>query len=661
MQTGSDSERAVPRARRRQDAIALKPTAPAINAPSAPTALVAPPDDPQAFLASTDMFSGVSDAVLHDVGAICEWLHALGGQVLFREGESGDAVYLVVSGRLVVYTTAADGSEQRLREIGRGGNVGELALLTDEPRSANVRAVRDTMLARLSRSRFQELVARHPGAMLPLTRTLARWIREPQGSRSRGVATTTLAFVPLGHDVPIGWLAASVRDALAAQGSALHVDPSFVDRHISAGAAAADERSAQHDRVSAWLDKLEMENHFLIYQAENGSPAWTRRCIREADRIVFVARAHGDRREARRLIAQLLGDAERGGAREELVLLHTGQAAPSGTAAWCTLRPFSGHHHVRTADARDIERLARRLTGRSVGVVLSGGGARGFAHIGVLQALEEAGIPIDRIGGASMGAIIGALYASGLSPAEVVEVNRLWAQENPLWKVTLPLISLVSERAGAHLAEQAFGDRRIEDLWLDYFCVTTNLTRSCLNVHRDGPLARWALASASIPGIAPPVLSDRGELLVDGGLLNNVPADVMASLDEGFRIAVDVCPPEKLPVGDYARASSPWLRLQMLGATIVPFASSPRVPNIFSILYATAMVGSQRLSERFKNEVDLYLKPPVTGCGIFDWHALDRLVELGHRYAAAHIAASDATLKMACAGKALRASSPVQS
>ncbi len=595
------------------------------------TSLDRPPVDAAEFLASTDVFRGLSGDALADIGASVEWLQALGGQVLFREGEPGDAVYIVVSGRLIAYVHAVEGGERRLREIGRGGNVGEIALLTDEPRSASVRAVRDTTLARLSRARFVELLARHPDAMQPLTRTLARWLSHSHRAPSRGMAAGTVALVPLAPDVPLDALATQLCEVLAAQGRTLRIDAGFVARQM--GAAHLEQAS-----VSAWLDELEIAHRFLLYQGDSGASEWTRRCVRQADRRVFVGMARGDPREAQRVLARLLGDTGGDGSREELVLLHA-QRTPADTAAWLKLRPFAAHHHVRVGDARDLGRLARRLTGQSIGVVLSGGGARGFAHIGVLRALEEAGIPIDRVGGASMGAVVGALYASGLSPAELVEANRIWQRENPHRQVTLPMISLVSGEVGTKIAGQLFGDRRIEDLWLDYFCVSTDLSESRLAVHHDGPVARWVLASASIPGVSPPVLSDGGGLLVDGALLNNLPADVMAHLEEGYRIAVDVASAEKLSAEDYAEAGSLWTRLRMLGASVLTLAAPPRVPNIFKILYASTLVSSRSLSERFRDEVDLYLSPPVSSFGIFDWQALDRLAEVGFRYARAQLAA----------------------
>jgi predicted acylesterase/phospholipase RssA len=255
----------------------------------------------------------------------------------------------------------------------------------------------------------------------------------------------------------------------------------------------------------------------------------------------------------------------------------------------------------------------------------------------VIQALEEAGIPIDRLGGTSMGAVIAAQYAVGLDPRAMLELNRVWQERNPLWDLTLPMIALVSGRTGLRILDGMFGDRRIEDLWLDYFCCSTNLTRSELSVHREGPLARWVRASISIPGIAPPLRIDNGDLLVDGGVLNNLPADVML-LGSGRTIAVDVALPGALVMDPHdGDTPSPW---QILRDYVMPGggAARPRSPSIFAILERTTLVASLSLSRRLSREVDLYLSPPVATFGSFEWGALERIAAAGFEFARERIA-----------------------
>jgi len=596
-------------------------------------ALGSPPVDPLALLRSSDVFRELPAELLQEATASLEWCHVLSGDVLFRQGETGDALYLVVSGRLRVIAESDIGEERPLRDIGRGGHVGELALLTDEPRSATVRAVRDTILARFSRALFHQFLSRHPTAMLPLTRLLAGLVQRAHVTPPASVGASTIALVPLHAGVPLAQLAEQLCDTLVAYGSTLRIDLGLVESCMPAGTAGGDGAHPSHSALSGWLDQLELTHRFLVYQGDSAAPVWTRRCIREADRVVFVATAGGDLRQAADTLARLPRHPAPGGAREELLVLHADGASPSGTAAWLGLRQFDAHHHARLGEPRHLQRFARCLTGTSVGVVLSGGAAKGFAHIGVLRALEEAGVPIDMIGGTSMGAVIAAQYAAGVSPAQMLEMNRLWVTHNPLRDLTLPVIALLSGVSGLALLEAMFGERRIEDLWLDYFCVSANLSKSQAVVHRDGLLRQWVRSSIAIPGIAPPFRLENGDLLVDGAVLNNMPADVMRGLGAGRVIAVDVTPPEALPTADYTDQPSTWQALRLLRAAILPFGTALQSPTIFSILYRTMLAASRSLSERLKNEVDLYVAPPVAGVGFFEWKSLEHIAELGFRHA----------------------------
>ena len=234
--------------------------------------------------------------------------------------------------------------------------------------------------------------------------------------------------------------------------------------------------------------------------------------------------------------------------REELVLLHPGTAQrPSGTAGWLAKRDLHAHHHVRLGDQTHMQRLARRLAGRALGLVLSGGGARGFAHVGVLRAMEELGIEIDLIGGTSMGALVGGQYARGLGLHESLELNRRFANPKQLFDYTLPLTSLMASRKLTRVMMGTYGDVRIEDLWRPFFCVSSNLTRAEAIIHRSGPLWEAVRASIAIPGIFTPILRG-GDVLVDGGVMNNFPVDVMVRLCEGGPvIGSNVCPLFEMP------------------------------------------------------------------------------------------------------------------
>jgi predicted acylesterase/phospholipase RssA len=292
------------------------------------------------------------------------------------------------------------------------------------------------------------------------------------------------------------------------------------------------------------------------------------------------------------------------------------------------------HYHLRTGQPADIARLGRLLLGRGVGLALGGGGARGFAHIGVIQALLDAGIPIDAIGGTSMGAVLAAQYAAGLSAAGMRETNRAhWIKKNPLKDKTLPVVALLAGRRLDRMIEGMFGDLQIEDLWTPFFCVSAVITRAAMRGHRRGPLGRAARASMSLPGIAIPV-HDAGSMLVDGGLMNNVPADIMAELC-GRVVAVDVSPEKDLVISSpYPPAASGWRLLFGRKAT--------NLPGIGAILMRSVMLSSSRHQAAIAGDADLYLRPPVDRFGMFQWDALDALADAGYACAREALASSPA-------------------
>ncbi|MHC4220117.1 MAG: patatin-like phospholipase family protein, partial [Planctomycetota bacterium] len=317
--------------------------------------------------------------------------------------------------------------------------------------------------------------------------------------------------------------------------------------------------------------------------------------------------------------------------RRELVLLYDGaRQSPSGTAGWLKQLPFDAHHHVDEHADDDLARLGRMLTGTAVGLVLGGGGARGFAHIGVLRALGESGIPVDLIGGTSMGAFIGAQCACDWDWRTMLDRNgRAFVESGSLMDYTLPMLSVVAGRRFYRVIRNIFGDQRIEDLRRPYYCVATNLTRADAVVHRTGPLGRWVATSMAIPGMVPPVFVE-GEILVDGGLLNNLPTDIMRSSGRGPVLAVSVNAAKLAVDRDYPDCMSGW---RVLWSRVNPFAPSIRVPNLTTILARSATLRPSSPQSPRPADVDLLFEPPVSHVRLLDWSALETLVDIGYRSA----------------------------
>lgn len=559
------------------------------------------------------------------LAADVEWVRLRGGEILFHADDPGDSLYIVAWGRL-----HAIAGEEVLREIGRGDNVGELSILTEEKRSATVRAVRDTELIRLTTETFEHFLAEHPETAQSLVRMLAAWVRHSTVPSPRRSEVRTIALVPLTEALPSSHIAVALQKTLECTGCVEHVSRARLDRECHPGASEETPEDPGYARAAAWFDHLEEESRFLIYEADLDAPTWLQRCLRQADRVVLLCDADDAPQPAVERLRQLAQGIVL--VEPHLVLVQRDSCAqPHGTARWLDAFHPRAHHHVRMGQRSDVDRLARRLMGISTGVVLSGGGARGFAHIGVLRALQEGGFPIDRVGGTSMGAVIAAQLACGLSPEEMLERNRLWARENPLRDLTLPILALVSGQRGSRLIRQMFGTRRYEDLWIDCFSTATNLTHARLEVVQRGPLADALRAAISIPGIAPPVPQPNGDLLADGGVLDNLPVDAMRQNESGTVIAIDVAPAEEMSMPHtITQPPTAWeAALSRLGVS----SEARAFPSIFRILERSALVASVAQTQRARASADVYLAPPVAAFPMFGWEQLRELADAGLEYA----------------------------
>ncbi|MFZ4624451.1 MAG: cyclic nucleotide-binding and patatin-like phospholipase domain-containing protein [Rhodoferax sp.] len=576
-------------------------------------------------------FGGLEETVLQDLASLLTFKSVQGGFMLLREGEPSIDMLFVMSGGLRVSRRNALGQVDLYNEVRPGQSIGEAGLILQQPRTADVTAMRDSTLAVLSRANFETLLIRYP---LALSRVFVQSsFHFARNTRTVVEQRYAQAFVVIGlhGGADIGTVANGLAAALGQRGRVHHFKPPQVDAEESAAMVT----DIDADRQNA----LDEQFDFLLYEAGADVSPWTQHAFRQADQVVFVASVGA---------AQALGKIERGlmqelgfdMKRKHLVLLHPATASqPSTVAAWRDTLRFERVYPLRTQHEGDFSRLARFLTGSAVGVVLGGGGARGFAHLGVLRALEEAGVAIDLVGGNSMGALIGAQYVSGVSLDEILTRTQRFAAGGE--HLTLPLISLVSGRRVERDLKRMFGDTEIEGLWRPYFAAACNLTRGITSIQESGPLWRAVLASNSPAGLFPPVLH-QGELLVDGAILDNVPIEAMrqrlgTALEKrhgnGTIIAIDVDVPDALGADPALARLSPW---QAIKSYFLPGAHPS--PGIGDILYSAGHVGSVSQRGRTKAQADHYLEPPVAGFSLMGYRHAHAIAEVGYRYAEGIIA-----------------------
>jgi predicted acylesterase/phospholipase RssA/CRP-like cAMP-binding protein len=581
-------------------------------------------------LRGAELFSSLDGPVLQTLARQLEPVHVPAGGLLLEQGEPADSLYVLHRGRLQVFLFEGDG-ERPLQELSPGHVVGEIALITDQPRAASVRAIRDSDLFRLPAGAFHELVARHPELLRQVSHVLVD--RLLTADRPAGDATTvrTVAVVPIGRSLDLEGFCRRLVRALGRHGSTARASSTAARQVLGESAP----EPGQGAGVNAWLHELERLNRYVVYTADHSPSEWTRLCLRQADVVLLVTDPRTALSGDGLAGGRSAGSGQGGAARRELVLVHpanTGKAA--GTAPWLDQLPVSAHHHVRADRDADHQRLARFLTGRACGLVLSGGAARGLAHLGVMQALEEAGVPMDFVGGTSIGAVVGAFLAMGLDHQARVQVVREAMGERRLINYTFPIVSLSSGRKVTRFLWTRLGALDIEDLWTPYFCVSANLTRAGVVVHERGNLAYAVRASMSIPGIFPPVFHE-GDLLIDGGVMNNLPVDVMSDrLRGGPQVAVDLNTEGELRAAEpFEPSLSGWL---VLARKLSPFGKGLDAPGVHSILMRTLELGDTgaRPDRIQENPIALHLRPPVGPCGMFDFKAAFSLIEKAHEYTA---------------------------
>jgi predicted acylesterase/phospholipase RssA/CRP-like cAMP-binding protein len=596
----------------------------------------------KAAISDSPLFKNLSAEAKSELEHSLDWTVLPSGATLFLEGDSGDAMYLILNGRIQLFRRKSDGEDRReifdplcqqlLAELGKGDTLGEMALLTHEPRSATAYALRDTHLAFLHRSSFDRLIAAYPQEMLQsFTHQMAERLREQNRDRWPGnkppVSIAVLVCSPMAKG-----FAADLAKALSAFETTLHLNRASISSFSSDRAVAAD---AGETSLLAWLNEQEARYQHVIYEADAMEDRWTFRCLRQADVLLLAADAEDDPVAIAATFHSLLRRADSTTV-PTLVLFHgVGSRLPSNTVGWRSATAATRHWHIRHGFAGDVSRIARFLTGRSIGLALGGGFAFGLAHIGVIQAMREMDIPIDFVGGTSMGAIIALACAIHFSRDQMLEIMQKGCAHSLKGDYTVPIVSLLTGKKVAHSIGSYVGDCDIEDLWLPYFAISASLVHASMVIHSRGNALRSALASSRAPGIFPPLGWD-GDVLVDGGLVNNVPSDVMrGEVGPGTVIAVDVSRDTDVWVqGQFDMHLSGW---KVFRNKVSPFSGRPKSVTIADILSRMMRLGGVAHQRQIRASADLYLTPPLEKFTFRDFSRGEEIAQIGYHDARAEL------------------------
>lgn len=582
----------------------------------------------QKLLHNSNVFKNLDATVLADLENELDVSLLKGGNYLVREGDKSDSLHFIISGRLQVVTELNGKVQKVWTELGRGQSVGEMGIITKHKRSASVVALRDTLVAKMSQDSFYRLLCKHPQAITQQFSggIVNRLWTQLQNPNRESNTLVTFTVVSANCDIALESFCINLVNSLAQFGATLHLSSVRLDDILGkTGAAQTPYEDAYNISLTQWLSEQETRHQFIVYQTDSTITDWSRRCLRQADRVLIVAHVQSASKLGK--VANSL-DRYCNKIDKTLILVHKPQTiAPSNSKLWLHKIKPSLHFHVRQQQKSDFNRLARVLTGNNICLVLSGGGARGLAHIGVIKALQEFGIKIDQIGGTSIGALIAAQYAMGWDAQTMLEKTKIAIKQHYKMEYTLPVVSLLSGQAWGNFLDAFFDCMQIEDLWLDYFCCSANLTNTQLNVHVHGSLWKAVRASSSIPGLIPPVYDD-GCVLVDGAVLNNMPVDIIQKRSNGgLIIAVDVGGGINNSSEYFAPVQSGWK------LALTRKKNKPDIPKIMSILMQSATMGSQMVQHTARKIANLYIQPEVNSYSILDFKSIECIAEAGYQSA----------------------------
>jgi NTE family protein len=583
------------------------------------------------------LFAGVDQAAIDALSERAQRLELPAGGILVHQGDAADSLYFLETGRLRVLIETPSG-RKAVAQIEAGEPVGELAFFGGGTRTATLQASRDSVVMVLDRDSYDAVVAAFPqlvpAILTAVTQRLAAVTAKTPPMEAR--LPRVIAVVPCGSS---------------------RIDPALLDRLTDAiRRTVPDDRQVMLVREAdvpqgpasayqAWLREHEARRGYLLIDA-GGDAEWGALVCRNADGLLMIAEAGAS--PALNSLEQAGCAAIEPANRTLLVVRDTADRPISGTPAWLAGRDPHLHHHVARDTEADFARVARFLTGRAVGLVLAGGGALGCAHLGIVRGLQQAGIPIDLIGGTSAGAAMGAAIAQGLSvPQTLDQMEAMFIDAKAMRRFTVPIHSLLDPAVFDAELEVRYGVADIADQPLNFFAISTNLSTNDLHVHRQGPLWHAVRASGSLPTILPPFIDLDGNILVDGGVLDNVPVVTMRALKSGPNIVVTLG-----EAGQTWRIKAAYQSLrrrgQLIRDVLLRRKSDSDFPSIVEIMQRSMVVASRIASRSMLREGDILLSPPIVqGMQILDWHLGRKQAEQAARYVAEQVAANPALADLA--------------
>lgn len=575
-------------------------------------------------LKNTSFFKSMSEK---NVKHLCEMMTEVsiaGGETLIKEGEKDFSMYILIFGRLYVKN---ESSTLPFAEICPGESVGEIAILTGSERTATVYARRDSLLLKLTKENYERFEKENLESALNLTKASLTRVALKKKLTLPGQRIRIITIAPAG-DSDHTEFAQLLYQRLTTNYSAILIDRKLCDEHFQLQISQSDLNSDDTHPLLNWIQSLEKNYDFVILVSDRQMTPWTARCFRECDRVFFIAdtKVHHALNSIELLYLQeSLSDDKI----YDLIFIQPQESEViTGTGQWFAKRSFSRYYHIKLKTPEHLDKIIRILTNSSIGIVLNGGGARGYSHLGVIRALLECKIPIDYLGGTSMGAIIGGSFVYGGLDRTMELLTKL----GKVWKpdYTFPYIALYKGATTTNFLKILLDDVNIEDLWTNFFCISCNLSKKESRVHTTGKLWKALRMSLSLPAIFPPVY-ENGDMFIDGGIVNNMPIDEMRKVMKGGKIIGVNCSADRkiIPSSLYNTSHvSGWT--YFLKSIFLDKEKRGQQNDIFNIITASIGLAGDTHQRYVSKDADLLIEIKTKKYGLLDFTKLNELEKIGY-------------------------------
>jgi len=554
-------------------------------------------------------FGEIYADIRDDLDPVVEYRSLHAGEVLFERGDEANDMYFLLLGKLRATGSNDSGKTIVLGDILHGESVGEMGLLNNGKRNATVTAMRHSLVAHIGRESFEKLYSKHPEVLLRTSQTVIDRLNLANERAGGGSVQEdkVISLIDATNDSTCTTFTDQMLDHMCKDGSTVHLNES------------------DKNELESLISAQEREYPFIALRGND--PEWISEAVSLSDSLVFICREH-DLETFLELKEKLgISDAQWALADRQLVLVYEGDEHPHEVSQW--FKHFDPEQilKARELNRKDVDRASRMIRDRGIGLVLGGGGAHGFAHLGVIKALEERDIPIDFVCGSSVGAIMGAGVAMDWPMDEIMsKVRTEISEDNPLNDYTVPMIALLKGERMLMKLKKHF-DQNIEQTWVNFMCIASDYQNGQIQLLDTGSMYKSISASISIPGVLPPsILNDH--FVLDGGVLDNVPVGSLRKKFKGRIVTSDLSVIKEYNVQDERLPSGTKVFLNRLN----PFAKKLRTPRLMNVIMKSMTLGSINRKEQNKSMSDLYINSQVQK-GFLAWKEFDAIVDAGYKRA----------------------------